>query len=110
MKSFDPSSWRADVTTLLASADVTTLLASADVEPSVRLLTFSNDAEVEKWRIRGHTRLGAYSCPDLVALEYTVRLTQLATVGDRWLRNCTSLTALDCAGLTQLATVGHYWL
>ena len=90
-----------------------------------RVLTFSNDAEIEVLRCwtldvdesaldgAERTPLAAVGdvhwCSSLTALDCT-GFAQLAIVGDNWLHGCTSLTSLDCTGLTQLAAVGDNWL
>ena len=86
-------------------------VAAAPVRPT-RLLSFSNDAEMESLHSDQQATIGncrRYGCTRLTALDVT-GLARLATVGGSWLSGCTSLTALDCTGLTQLATVGDCWL
>ena len=52
----------------------------------------------------GHLRSSTATAVDLSGLS------QLTTVGDYFLRNCTSLTTVDLSGLSQLTTVGDSFL
>ena len=60
-------------------------------EEVVRIVAFSNDAEIEMWRGDNTRMISGRS------LFGCVRLTALDCTG--WLDDCTSLTALDCTGL-----------
>ena len=81
--------------------DVAAVAAAAAEGESARLLTFSNDAEMEclqSDQLATEPDRWLSGCSSLTSLDFT-GLTSLATVGDDWLSGCTSLTSLDCAGL-----------